>query len=66
MYLKVGKLAEDAYGSALERLSGLHRAVAGLGKFRRWTATWKRLCEVMNGTQAMVPLIEYANALGDL
>ncbi len=68
MYFKTGKLAEarQAYRSALELFPGLHRAYAGLGRVEIATGHPNTAVIDYEHAQAIVPLIEYASALGDL
>jgi tetratricopeptide (TPR) repeat protein len=63
-----GRLAEAdaAYRSALSTYAGYHRALAGLGRVRAAQGRDARAVDLYQRALAVIPLPEYAVALGDL
>src|SRR5262245_46626069 len=58
--------AEADYLDALRTYSGYYRALAGLAQVRAAQARYEEAIELYGKTLAVIPLPEYASALGDL
>jgi tetratricopeptide (TPR) repeat protein len=58
--------AETAYGDALTSYPGYHRALAGLGKVRAAQARSEEAIDLYRRALGVIPLPEYAAALGDV
>ena len=67
-YYMVGKLseAEAHYGEALNTYPNYYRALAGLAQVRMGQARYAEAIELYRKALAVIPMPEYAAALGDL
>jgi len=68
IYFKLGRVPEaaGAYNDALQLFPRLHRAFAGLGKTEAFLGHKNIAIKNYERAQAIVPLVEYAQALEDL